>query len=100
LFYAMLATRALSHIAVAQYMEAALWAERAARAPGAHVLIVMIAGAANALVGKLTAAQAWADIARGRNSNLGRADFFRSFPMKSEEMRTRVNSALELCGFT
>jgi len=100
LFYAMLATRALSHIAVAEYMEAVLWAERAARAPGAHVLIVMIAGAANALVGKLTAAQAWADIARGRNSNLGRADFFKSFPMKSEEMRTRVNSALELCGFT
>ncbi|MGH8187332.1 MAG: winged helix-turn-helix domain-containing tetratricopeptide repeat protein, partial [Steroidobacteraceae bacterium] len=49
LHYAMLATRAFTHMVVSEDAEAARWAERGARAPGAHVLIAMIAAAAHEL---------------------------------------------------
>ncbi len=99
LHYAMLGTRAFTHIAEGEDAEAAAWAERAARSPGAHVLIAMIAAAAHALAGDEARAAAWAANVRERNAALTRTDFFRSFPMKSEAMRTRMSGALERLGF-
>ena len=46
--------------------EAAGWAERAARAPGAHVLIALIAVAAHALGGDEIRAASWAANVRSR----------------------------------
>lgn len=99
LYYAMLGTRAFTHLAVGEDAEAAEWAEQAARSPGAHVLIAMIAGAAHTLSGDVTRAKFWAANARARNAALTREDFCRSFPMKSDAMRTRVLRALEDLGF-
>jgi TolB-like protein len=99
LHYAMLATRAFTHIGVGEDIEAARWADRAARSPGAHVLIAMIAAAVHALGGNTTHAEFWAQNVRARNGNLTRADFARSFPMKSEDMRARVQRALAHLGF-
>jgi TolB-like protein len=99
LYYAMLGTRAFTHIAQGEDVEAAAWAERAARSPGAHVLIAMIAAAAQALAGDEARAAAWAASVRERNAALARADFFRSFPMKSAAMRKRMSEALERLGF-
>jgi NAD(P)-dependent dehydrogenase (short-subunit alcohol dehydrogenase family) len=75
------------------------WAERAARSPGAHVLIAMIACAAHALAGDTARAAAWAADVRTRNPSLRRVDFFRSFPMQPEAMRSRVDAALARHGF-
>jgi hypothetical protein len=94
LYYAMLGTRAFAHMAVAEDAAAAAWAERAARSPGAHVLIAMIATVAHALAGNRGSAGSWAAKVRERNSSLRRDDFFRAFPMKSEELRARVSRAL------
>jgi TolB-like protein len=99
LYYAMLATRSLSHTALAEDAEAADWAERAARSPGAHVLIAMIAAAAHGLAGHEARGATWAANVRERNPALTRADFSRSFPMKSETMRRRVSEVLERFGF-
>jgi TolB-like protein len=99
LHYAMLGTRALTHLAQGEDAEAAAWAERAARSPGAHVLIAMIAAAAQALAGDPARAAAWAANVRERNPALTRVDFFRSFPMKPEAMRARMSAALERLGF-
>ena len=99
LYYAMLATRAFSHMVVGEDAEAASWAEKAARAPGAHVLIALIAVVARALVDDEANAAAWAASVRIRNSTLTRADFFRSFPMKCEVTRQRVSDALARFGF-
>jgi DNA-binding winged helix-turn-helix (wHTH) protein/TolB-like protein len=99
MYYAMLGTRAFTHLALGEEQEAALWAERAARAPGAHVLIAMIAAALQALAGDGDRAAAWAANVRERNGALRRDDFFRSFPMKSAGMRARVSQALERLGF-
>jgi TolB-like protein len=99
LYYAMLGTRSLGHMALGQDIEAAAWAERAARSPGAHVLIAMIAVAAHALCGDDTRAAFWAANVRARNPSLTRSDFLRSFPMRSDAMRARVAGALAGCGF-
>jgi TolB-like protein len=99
LYYAMLGTRAFTHMVVGEDVAAAEWAERAARAPGAHVLIAMIACATQAIVGDDMRAAEWAANVRSRNPVLARADFFRSFPMKSEVTKARLASALERFGF-
>lgn len=99
LFYGMLGTRAFAHLETGEYREAADWAERAARAPGAHVLIAMIASATQAIAGNEAASLAWAANVRGRNASLTREDFFRSFPMKVAGTRARVAEALARRGF-
>jgi TolB-like protein len=99
LHYAMLGTRAFTHIAAGEDSEAAAWAERAARAPGAHVLIAMIASAAHSLAGSAEHASYWAANVRERNPALGREDFFRAFPIKPPTMRSRLADALARLGF-
>ncbi|MCJ7453564.1 MAG: winged helix-turn-helix domain-containing protein [Steroidobacteraceae bacterium] len=99
LHYAMQGTRAFTHIAVGEDAQAAYWAERAARSPGAHVLIAMIATASHALAGDMARAASWAANVRERNPSLTRDDFFRAFPMKAEPVRRRVSDALGIYGF-
>ena len=99
LYYAMLGTRGFTHLALGEYREGAEWTEHAARSPGAHVLIAMIAVAAHALAGDDARAARWAANVRERNGALTRADFFRAFPMKPEAMRAKVSDALARFGF-
>jgi TolB-like protein len=99
LHYAMLGTRAFTHVVLGEDTQAAYWAERAARAPGAHVLIAMIASAMHAIAGDEAASIAWAANVRERNPALTREDFFRSFPMKTAPARARVSEALARRGF-
>jgi TolB-like protein len=96
--YAMQATRAFTHMALGEDAEAAHWAERGARAPGAHVLIAMIAVAAHALHGDSERAAFWARNVRERSPSLTRDDFVRAFPMKPDAMRARVLEALARVG--
>ncbi len=99
LHYAMQATRAFTHMVVGEDTEAAQWAERGARSPGAHVLIAMIAAAAHALKGDGERAAFWATNVRARSPALTRDDFLLAFPMQSEPMRTRLLRALGQLGF-
>ena len=99
LHYAMIGTRAFSHLMLGEDAEAAGWAERAARSPGAHVLIAMIACAAHVLAGDDARAVEWAANVRARNPALARVDFFRSFPMRPAQVRARVDAALARHGF-
>jgi TolB-like protein len=99
LYYAMLATRAFTHMVMGEDAEAAGWAERAAHSPGAHVLIALIAVAAHVLGGDEIRAASWAANVRSRNPVLTRCDFLRAFPIQSEATRARVSSALARFGF-
>ncbi len=99
LYYAMLAARGLTHIAAGEDADAADWAERGARAPGAHALISMIAAAAHTLSGNTARARHWAEDAKERNPALTRSEFFGAFPMRSPDMHKRVDSALKSLGF-
>jgi TolB-like protein len=97
--YAMLSLRGLTHIAAGDEKTGAEWAERGARAPGAHPLIAMIAAAAQALAGDYESARRWAAEVRSRNPALTRDDFFAAFPMKSQSMQKRVTAVLKTLGF-
>lgn len=99
LHYAMCATRAVSHVVRSQHEEGARWAERAARAPGAHVLIAMIAVVAHALHGDEERATAWAEDVRRRSPSLRTADFFASFPFAGSGRRDLIARALAAHGF-
>jgi TolB-like protein len=99
LYYAMMATRAFTHMVRGEDAEAADWAEQGARAPGSHVLIAMIAAAAQSLGGNLERARWWAANVRERNAALKQEDFFRAFPMKSDSTRLRVKRAFTQLGF-
>jgi TolB-like protein len=99
LYYAMLGTRSFTHMAVGEDAEAAAWAERAARSPGAHVLIAMIAVAAHGLGGDDSRAASWAANVRARNPAMTLSDFFHSFPMKPDAIKSRVSNALVRFGF-
>lgn len=99
LYYAMLGTRAFTHMVLGEDDLGADWAERAARSPGAHVLIALVAVAAHALAGNHARAALWTADVRSRNGALTRDDFFRAFPMKLPGIRTRVADALIRFGF-
>ena len=99
LYYAMLGTRGFLHILNGEYSEASSWTDRAARSPGAHVLIAMIAAVAQLLAGNKVSADAWADNVRSRNPALGSAEFFAAFPMRSPIMHAEVSTALTALGF-
>nr|WP_241262908.1 winged helix-turn-helix domain-containing protein [Parahaliea mediterranea] len=99
LYYAMLAARGLTHITLGQDEQASDWADRGARAPGAHVLIALIAAVACQLAGKKARAREWAADVRRRVPALTQADFFRSFPIRDPVQRKRMDSALAELGF-
>lgn len=99
LHYAMVGTRAFTHMMREEDAEAANWAERAASSPGAHVLIAMIAMVAHALAGNADSAAAWARNVRTRDPALRSEDFFRAFPMQPAATRARVAAALASFGF-
>lgn len=82
-----------------EFAEAAEWNDRAARSPGAHVLIAMIAAAAHFLAGDEQKALKWAREVRERNPGLSRQEFFGAFPLRSDAMRTKASGALEKLGF-
>jgi TolB-like protein len=99
LYYAMLGSRGFTHIAKGEYVEALQWTERAARAPGAHVFMALLAAAAQALAGNQSHAKAWAADVRARGPLIRSGDFFRGYPVKAEPMRSRIAAALQGLGF-
>ena len=92
--YAMLGTRALACILEGDEAKAAAWGEKAARAPGAHVMIAMIAVIAHSLGGNRDAAASWAENVRSRRPDVTSRDFFQSFPFRDDDVRSRMERAL------
>jgi tetratricopeptide (TPR) repeat protein len=95
MLYAMLAVRAFSHILLDQPAEAAVWAERAARAPRAHALIEMIAAVIHSMNNDPARAAGWARSARERQPGLQANDFLQAFPFRDPTVRRRVERALD-----
>lgn len=90
LAYGMHGVRAMSHMVLGEPALAAEWAERAARSPGAHALIEMIAAVAHGMNGDETRARAWAQSARRRSPGLSSDDFLRAFPFRETAIRRRI----------
>ncbi|ACL59555.1 winged helix-turn-helix domain-containing tetratricopeptide repeat protein [Methylobacterium nodulans] len=97
--YAMLATRALTYLIHGDAEQAAAWADRAARSPGAHVMISLIAVIAHSLNKDPERAAGWAADVRSRRGSMSQAHFFASFPFKDGELRRNMARALADNGF-
>ena len=99
LLYAMRATRALARMVDGDFADAAHWAEAAARTPGAHVIIAMIAVAAHTLAGDEASARHWTETVRRAKPDANRVYFFECLPMRHPETRAQVAAALARRGF-
>jgi hypothetical protein len=98
LLYAMLGVRALSHLSRDEPAEAALWGERAARAPRAHALIELIAAVGHALAGDEARARRWAASAIAREPALNGSTFIAAFPFSNGAARERIGHAFQRIG--
>jgi len=98
LLYGMLGVRALWHLSQDEPEAAALWGERAARAPRAHALIELIAGVGQVMAGDLERARAWASSALARHPGLNASDFLEAFPFRNDAVRERSRQALGRLG--
>ncbi|HEX6858838.1 MAG TPA: winged helix-turn-helix domain-containing protein [Caulobacteraceae bacterium] len=96
--YAMRGVRAFTHVVLDEPSQAAEWAELAARTPGAHALIEMIAAISHTLNGDDERARRWAGSALARQPGLNSADFFAAFPFREDAARARVSQALARLG--
>ncbi|WP_428410114.1 winged helix-turn-helix domain-containing tetratricopeptide repeat protein [Hyphococcus sp.] len=97
--YGMLGVRAFTHFTEGDWPAAARWADAAARSPGAHVLIAMIAVAAHAANGDVENAAAWTANVRARNPHVGQKEFFTSFPFEHQATREMASKMLAKHGF-
>src|SRR5262249_17778157 len=64
LVFGMLGARAMAHVRLGQFEEAAEWAQKAASRPNAHVIILAIAAHWLALAGRMEEAKVYADSLR------------------------------------
>jgi DNA-binding winged helix-turn-helix (wHTH) protein/tetratricopeptide (TPR) repeat protein len=98
LLYGMLGVRAFSHMVLDQPAEAALWGERAARAPRAHPLIEMVAAVGHGLNGEDERGRSWLASAQKRQPGLRRREFFEAFPFRDPAARARIEAVLRRLG--
>lgn len=92
--YAMIATRALGKIMTGEYEEAAMLGERAARSPGAHKHIAVIAAIATALSGQAAKSSHWVGVAKRSDPDLSAQSFLNSFPFAASASRERIEAVL------
>ena len=98
LLYAMQCARGLAYLQLEDYDNALLWAEKGARAPGAHFLIRAIAAMMCKIKGDDEKANYWAKAMRERRPDASVAMYFNAFPFEDAEMRALMTSALVSVG--
>ncbi|MBV1691276.1 hypothetical protein KRR38_27230 [Novosphingobium sp. G106] len=98
MLYAMLATRALTHLIRGESATAACWGDEAAQSPGAHGLIALIAAVCQVINGDMNKAQAWVQTAKMRDPNVSQTRFFAAFPFADGDTRNCIATALTRLG--
>jgi TolB-like protein len=96
--YAMIAVRSLNALLSGDYESAAQLGERAARSPGAHKHIAVIAALADRLAGRDEGAARWVARAREQDPDLTAGVFLRSFPFAPSAGRETIEGALRDLG--
>ncbi|MBO9516498.1 MAG: winged helix-turn-helix domain-containing protein [Porphyrobacter sp.] len=96
--YAMLAVRSVNALFRGDYEHASEWGERAARSPGAHKHIAVIAALGTHLAGQQGKAAEWVARARERDAALNKAAFLNSFPFVPSAGREVIEATLKDLG--
>lgn len=92
--YAMQAARGLAYLELQDFEKAAHWAEKGARAPGAHFLIGAIAAMTQKIKGDDEKASYWARTVKERRPDASVATFFNAFPFEDTQTRRSIHAAL------
>ncbi|MFV2035071.1 MAG: winged helix-turn-helix domain-containing tetratricopeptide repeat protein, partial [Halocynthiibacter sp.] len=96
--YAMQSVRGMAFALEGDFEESAVWADKGARAPGAHYLIGVIAAAVHQLNGDTKKAEFWIKNVKSRRSDASAGHFFTAFPFKDENIRRMWSDALAQAG--
>ncbi len=99
LAYGMIGVRSFGSLQKGDIEAAATLADRAARTPGAHFVISMIATAMHEIAGDPGRAQSWAATARHKRPDASRDHFFRSLRFVPGDSRSKLDAALVRHGF-
>jgi hypothetical protein len=94
----MQSARGLAYLQLEDYDNALFWAEKGARAPGAHFLIRAIAAMICKIKGDDKKADYWANAMKQRRPDASVAMFFDAFPFDDAQMRSLITSALVSVG--
>ena len=97
--YAMQSASGMACAQEGDYQNGAIWADKGARAPGAHYLIAAIAAAVHQMNDDQEKAKYWADNVRTRRKDASLEHFFTAFPFKHNKKRKLWSDALVKCGF-
>lgn len=92
--YAMLAVRSMSALLRGDYSGAAELGERAARSPGAHKLVALIAALGTHAAERPDRASHWVNHARQLDPHVTKEMFLRSFPFAPSTGREQIEKAL------
>lgn len=96
--YAMLAVRSVNAAMRGDYDAAADLGERAARSPGAHKHIAVIAALGTSLAGQADKAAHWTARAQQQDPGLSQAAFLRAFPFAPSAHRETIEATLRGLG--
>ena len=96
--YAMQSARSLAYLGLEDYEKAAFWAEKGARAPGAHFLIGAIAAMTFKVKGDDENAAYWAASVKDRRPDVSVETFFRAFPFENRRIRRLISVSLVSVG--
>ena len=96
--YAMISSRALTHLQFGDIEAAADYGERAALTPGAHKHIKLIAACTAHLAGRGEQAAQWLARTRADDPELSVSTFFRAFPFGQGETREAIERSMRELG--
>jgi tetratricopeptide (TPR) repeat protein len=94
LAYAMVASRAMAHVQLGDYEKAAELGSRAARMPGAHKHIALIAAFTAHLAGNASEARLWLAKGTAADPGLKAETFFHAFPFARNSAREVIEKSL------
>jgi DNA-binding SARP family transcriptional activator len=84
LLFGMLGSKAMAHVRLGQFDEAAAWSVKAAMQPNAHVLILAIAAFCHVLAGRLEEANAYAEAIRRARPQFSVDEYLNAFQFCAE----------------
>jgi TolB-like protein/DNA-binding winged helix-turn-helix (wHTH) protein/Tfp pilus assembly protein PilF len=94
LAYAMVSSRAMAHVQLGDYEAAADFGSRAARMPGAHKHIALIAAFTAQLAGNLKEASAWLAKVKVADPDITAETFFHAFPFAHNPSREVIEKSI------
>jgi tetratricopeptide (TPR) repeat protein len=94
LAYAMISSRALAHVQFGDYEKAAEFGSRAARMPGAHKHIALIAAFTAHLAGHSKEAMRWLAHGKAADPDLNAKTFFHAFPFANNAAREVIEKSM------